>query len=116
MKAKLIYEVFKDESDPIRDMGIGGTDPSKEFDKLRLEFLRGWTAYLRSLDAIGKSLTGNFHKGITNAPIAKYTIKKLKDIKIDTSLQITRNGLRFIDEDGTSYFYMIADGGKIFIE
>jgi hypothetical protein len=116
MRAKFIYEVFKDESDPIHDMGIGGFDPSQEFDRLRKEFLKSWVDYLKSLDIIGKKLTGNFRRSGINASLIKQTTGIIKDIKIDSSLQIEHQGLRFIDEEGTSYYYLINDGGKIFIE
>ena len=114
MKAKFINEIFTEDSDPIRDMHIGGINPSIEFNRLRKNFIEEWSEYLRQFEFKGKKITGKLHKGHSLNSLIEQTTGKIKSIRIDTAL--TSQYIRFMDEDGIVYFYKIEDKEKLFIE
>jgi hypothetical protein len=66
MRAQFIFEKFEDESDPIKDMGIGGTKIN--FTNMRNEMpsktdLNKWLAFFSSLE--GKTIVGELKNNLT---------------------------------------------------
>ena len=63
MKAKYIYEKFKEESDPIKDMGIGIIDLSEDFKEMYQEPVKAatekWSEHLKSI-LEGHTIRGEF--------------------------------------------------------
>jgi hypothetical protein len=91
MRAKFIYESFKEDSDPIRDMKIGGCienlyDKAIELTRNDSNFLTAWIEYLNYLE--GKVIIGRFKEFnyiIENSKLIykiKNTEKKFKKLKI----------------------------------
>jgi len=89
-----INEKFSEESDPIRDLGIGGIDINKEWQHILDEFDKGYrvddiyvawkqrlyVAWKRRLEQLflGKIVTGNFCEGNTSSygGVQRLTTKK----------------------------------------
>jgi len=109
-----LNEKFTDESDPIKDMGIGykeNFDPAEEFKKIDKRSERVLRKLIKSLNQkiyddlydklIGKTITGKFE--LSNYNLVERSIK-VKNIKID-----------FGDYDSTRRIHrmhIISDRGK----
>jgi hypothetical protein len=52
-----INEEFKEKSDPIADMGIGGIDMLKAYKETVVDGINRWYQFLNDLDLIGKKVT-----------------------------------------------------------
>ena|ERR1035437_2138567 len=63
MKAQFIYEKFTDESDPIKDMSIGGFMPFKYYEKYSRAISKAENEYKKYLNQfVGKTISGNMRK------------------------------------------------------
>ena len=52
-----INEKFEEESDPVKDLRIGGIDLEKAYTETVINGLNKWYKYLKDLDLIGKKIT-----------------------------------------------------------
>lgn len=52
-----INEDFKEKSDPVSDMGIGGVDLLKAYKETVVDGINRWYKFIQDLDLIGKKVT-----------------------------------------------------------
>ena len=122
MRAKLIYEKFEKDSDPVRDMEIGGILLRPQFDKLYKEFKEKWKDYLATTigDINGKKVSGKFRKGSKSEPYGNYTFIVEQsffnfndgDYLMKDGDNINMNGGIILISTEDNYYY--NDGGEIF--
>lgn len=70
-----LYEKFKEQSDPIADMGIGKIDLHQVFNDTVVAGINKWWAFLKDLDLLGKKVTFN------KLPMKNEVTITIKDIK-----------------------------------
>lgn len=80
MRAKLINEKFEEQSDPIHDMGIGGTeiDVNEEIGKINKQAKLLKQKFFRKL--YGKTIEGYFSDEYGEFKIRKFKLKKVKEL------------------------------------
>jgi len=103
---KKIYEKFEDESDPIKDMGIGAISFGKKWKALKKKYKgdenllwKNWKEYLHSF--VGKTIEGKVYGHITGNLYGP-NHKKFK-IKSYETFDITEGNITFWSIDGYSY-------------
>lgn len=96
MRARLIYEKFEEQSDPIRDMEIGGAeiDIKKEMKFIQHQANVRKLTFFKKL--YGKTIEGYFAKN-GELGMWKFKLKKVSEGKI------ILNTYYFVDEEGNEY-------------
>jgi len=82
MKAKFIYEKFEEESDPIKDMGIGGIKLIDEHKRIEDDAVDRWITFLKD-NLEGKIVNGTMMRWDSRHQWKKYTfrVKKVMNTK-----------------------------------
>jgi hypothetical protein len=100
-----IFEKFAEESDPVRDMGIGGIDINKEWKTIDEEIDAGnledadeeWKQRLEEL-FVGKKVTGNFHQGNSDSYGGLQRITTRKPVE----------RIEYVDSEGEGAFALVT--------
>ena len=113
-----INEKFSEESDPIRDMGIGGVSMLKEFNKEYKETIRKYKKLVKTFE--GKTVSGKMIRyyvsnGTRLEDCREYTIKvKKAELKEHASSGSELIAIYFETEDNNEWYEATAE--KLFIK
>jgi hypothetical protein len=112
---------FTEDSDPIKDLGIGGIDVYKEWHDLNDEYDNGnikdlakeWRKVLEEI-FVGKHVTGNFHQGNSDSygGLQRLTTRKPVDRVEDIDSE-GDGAFALVTNDPGVYKYATSDGNYI---
>lgn len=118
MKAKFINEIFTKDSDPIRDLGIGGIHLAKKYEEIMNPAVEEFILFLFELK--GKSLKGKFRfSNDIASKLYNVTTGKIKQFSHLGEFLIKEKNkmcIIFTDEEDRQYYYFFADGEKFYVE
>ena len=120
MRAKLIYEKFTQNSDPIKDLGIGAINIYEKAQNLisskrGTRGLRVWLDYVKTL--IGKTISGKFIKGDLKPFTSKKIVGKIVEKKFKiSSYSSYSNATTIVFYDGKKNPYMALKNEMYYIK